>query len=46
MENIQTDSATKFTSKNFQEGIYVPGVQLVLSAPKQQEMNDQVEVTW
>ena len=46
MERIQTDSGTYFTSKEFQEGIYVRGVQRALLAPYHQEMNGQVEVTW
>ena len=45
MEIIQTDDCTQFTSKDFQEGISVRGVLLVLAEPEHQEMNGQVEVT-
>ena len=34
------------TFKDFQEGIYVCSVRLILAAPDYQEMNGQVEVTW
>ena len=33
MERIQTESGTNFTSKEFQGGIYVRGLQLSLAAP-------------
>ena len=33
MDRIQTDSGTQFTSKNFQEGLYICGVQLALVTP-------------
>ena len=33
IERIQTDAGTQFTSKEFQEYIYVRGVRLELSAP-------------
>ena len=46
MEIFQTDSVTQFTSKEFQEGIYVLRVRLSLEAPDYQEINGQVEVTW
>ena len=39
MEGIQTDSGAQFTSKDFQEGISVHGVQLALVAPDHQEIN-------
>ena len=46
MEIIQTDSSTQFTSREFQEGLSVHGVQLALAAMKHQKINSQVEVTW
>ena len=46
MERIKTYSGIQFTSKYFQEGIYVCGVQLALAARDYQEINFQVEVTW
>ena len=46
MERIQTDAGTYFTSKGFQEGLSVYGVQLTLAAPDHQEMYGQVEVPW
>ena len=46
MELIQTDAGTQLTYKNFQEGIYVRGLRIALSAADIQEMNGQVEVTW
>ena len=46
MDKIQTDTETQFTSKDFQEGLSVQGVQLKLAAPEHQEINDQVKVTW
>ena len=36
MEIIQTDSDMKFTSNDFQEGLSVDGVRLVLAAPDHQ----------
>ena len=42
MERIQTDSGTQFTSKDFQEGLSVFGVQPALVEPYHQEMNVQV----
>ena len=45
MEIIQIDARTQFTSKEFQEGLFVHGVLLKLVAPDHQEMNDQAEVT-
>ena len=36
MERIQTDTGTKFTSKDFQEVPYVHEVQLALAAPEHQ----------
>ena len=32
MEIIKTDAGTQFTSKEFQEGLYVHGVRLALAA--------------
>ena len=46
MEIIQTDSGTQFTSKEFQEGLFVRVVNLALAAPDNQEMNEKVELTW
>ena len=43
---IQTDTGAQFTSKEFQEGLSVRGVQLELAASDHQEMNGQVEVKW
>ena len=39
MDRIKTDSETQFTSKEFQEGLYVSGLQLALAALEHQEMN-------
>ena len=44
MEIIQTESGTQFTSKYFQKGLFVHGLQLELYAPDHQETNSQVEV--
>ena len=46
MDRIQTDADTQFTSKEFQEGLSIRGLKLVLATPDHQEMNGQVEVTW
>ena len=46
LDPIQTDASTQFTSKDFQEGLYVRVVQLTLVSPDHMEMNSQVEVTW
>ena len=46
LERIQTDTGTHFTHKEFQEGLFLRGVQLKLAAPEHQEMNVQVEITW
>ena len=46
MEIIQTEVGTHFTSRDFQKGLSIHGVQLSLAAPDHQEMNGQVEVTW
>ena len=46
MERIQTDAGMQFTSKEFQEGTSVCGVQLALAATYYQKMNGQVEVAW
>ena len=43
---IQTDAGTQFTSKEFQKGLSVRGIQLALAPTYHQEMNGQVEVTW
>ena len=42
MEIIQTDTGTQFTSKEFQEGLSVCGLQISSAAPDHQEMNGQV----
>ena len=46
MLRIQNGAGKKFTSKNFQEVIYVHGLRLALSTPDHNEMNVQVEGTW
>ena len=46
IEIIQTDARTQFTSKEFQEGLSVRLVRLVLAAPEHQETNGTFEVTW
>ena len=43
-QRVQNDAGTQFTSKEFQEGVYVHRVRLALAAPEHQEMNGQVEV--
>ena len=45
VEIIQTDAGTQFTSKKFQEGLSIRGVQLKLAAPDHQEMNGKIGVT-
>ena len=44
-EIILTDAGTHFTSKEFQEYLYVQGSRLELSAPYHKEMNGKFEVT-
>ena len=39
MERIKIDAGTHFTSKEFQEGIYVRGVRLELEATDQDKIN-------
>ena len=39
MEKTQTYSGMHFTSKEFQEGLSVHGLRLLLAAPDHQEMN-------
>ena len=46
MDRIQTEAATHFTSKDFQEDPYVHVVRLVFMVPDHQEINGQVEGTW
>ena len=46
MERIKINSDTKFTYKEFQEGLSVLGLQLALAALEHPEMNGQFEVTW
>ena len=46
IEGIKTDNGTHFNSKDFQEGIYIRGVQLALEAPDHQKNNIQFQVTW
>ena len=36
MEIVQTDTGMQFISKEFQEGLYVRGLQLTLVAPENQ----------
>ena len=45
MEITQTDSDMQFTYKEFQKGLSIRGLQLVLASPDHQETNGQVEVT-
>ena len=45
MERIQTETGTKFTSKEFQEGLSVRGVRLELVALYHKQMSVQVEVS-
>ena len=42
---FQTDSGSKFSSKESQEGLYVRILLLTLVAPYNQEIDDQFEVT-
>ena len=44
MERIQNDADTQFTSKEFQGGLYVCEIHLVLEALNHQEMIFKVEV--
>ena len=44
MERIKSDTWTKFTSMEFQEGFSVYGVQLELAAQHNREMNGKFEV--
>ena len=44
MEIIPTESCTQFTSKEFQEGLYVRVQKLLLAAPHHQEIYVQVKV--
>ena len=46
LEKIQKNSGKKFTSKEFQEYLYLRGLWLTLSPPYHDEMNDQVEDMW
>ena len=46
LEWIQYDAGALFTSKDFQEGIYVHEVRLTFSESYHQEINGQFEVTW
>ena len=46
IERIQTDAGMQFTSKYFQEDLYVRGLRLALAAPDHHEMSVQVELTW
>ena len=46
LERIQTESGTQFTSKEFQEGLSISGVQIKLAAPDHQKSNGLVEVMW
>ena len=46
MEGIQTEADTKFTSKEFQEGLSDCGVWISLVSLYDQKINGEVEVTW
>ena len=46
MNIIQADVGTQFTSKEFQEGLFVCEVRLALAELDHKEMNGQYEVTW
>ena len=46
MERISADAGTQFTSAESKEECQTHGVCLTLAAPKHQEMNGKVEVTW
>ena len=46
LERILADAGTQFTSTEFREEYQTRGVCLTLAAPKQQDMNRHVEVTW
>ena len=46
LERISADAGTQFTSTDLKEELQTRGVRLTLAAPKHQDMNGQVEVTW
>ena len=46
LERILADAGTQFTLTELKEECKTRGVRLTLAAPKHQEMNGQVEVTW
>ena len=46
LDRISADAGTQFTLAKFKEECQLRGVRLTLAAPKHQEMNGQVEVTW
>ena len=46
LELISADAGTQFTSTEFKDEYQTHGVRLTSAAPKHQEMNGQVEVTW
>ena len=46
LERTSEDAGMQFTSMEFKEEFQTSGVCLTLAAPKHQEMNRQVEVTW
>ena len=46
LERISADSGKQFTSTELKEECQTRGVCLTLAAPKHQDMNRQVEVTW
>ena len=46
LEIFSADIGTQFTVAEFKEECQTHGVHLTLAAPKHQEMNRQVEVTW
>ena len=46
LEIFSADAGKQFTLTEFKEEFQTCGVYLTLAAPKHQEMNRQVEVTW
>ena len=46
LEGISEDAGTQFTSMDFQDKFQTHGVQLMLADLKNQEMKEQIEVTW
>ena len=46
LERMSADAGTQFTSTEFQYECQTCGARITLAAPKHQEMDMQVEVTW